>query len=416
MSQVQVPDVSEMTIRMDAISPEAEKELNELSWESQRAVMRLLIERPVIRSDCKRVQRLGDLRVYRMRVTRSVRLCFVCVQQVHCIVSFGSKHDFERFCNTFHGSFPNSFIPLSESTVMKKLISRSASVAGNGHKTTESSKPPAPSPDTSPIYQEAQRVGFALVELLETGMEGHQSKIDDDIVAHVQLMKDEVDKQLSSISESARGQTSATQKQLAEFNERITGMLKLIEDHSDALTGIAERIVASEQAETHRSQLHQAEIESVQQTTRRLTQRMDQLASRLGEVQKKAVGHQEQVMKYAELQATRVESMNNQQTASEARLAQLETQAAEHFCTVDARMDNHVNIVSALGERVGALETAVQLLEVEALRPQKLWQAARAWVHQRNEQLSAFFRQPLKGRRGPAGNQPSADSLAEMEP
>ncbi|MBL8820470.1 MAG: hypothetical protein JNL58_30885 [Planctomyces sp.] len=299
---------------------------------------------------------------------------------------------------------------------MKKLISRSASVAGNGHKTTESSKPPAPSLNTSPIYQEAQRVGFALVELLETGMEGHQSKIDDDIVAHVQLMKDEVDKQLSSLSESARGQTSATQKQLAEFNERITGMLKLIEDHSDALTGIAERIVASEQAETHRSQLHQAEIESVQQTTRRLTQRMDQLASRLGEVQKKAVGHQEQVMKYAELQAARMESMNSQQTASEARLAQLETQAAEHFCTVDARMDNHVNIVSDLGERVGALETAVQLLEVEALRPKKLWHAARAWVHQRNEQLSAFFRQLLKGRRGSAGNQSSADSLAEMEP
>ncbi len=416
MSQVKVPDVSEMTIRMDAISPEAEKELNELSWESQRAVLRLLLERPVIRSDCKRVQRLGDLRVYRMRVTRSVRLCFVCVQQVHCIVSFGSKHDFERFCNTFHGSFPNSFIPLSESTVMKNLISRSASLAGNGHKTTESSKPPAPSLDTSPIYQEAQRVGFALVELLETGMEGHQSKIDDDIVAHVQLMKDEVDKQLSLLSESVRGQTSATQKQFTEFNERVSGMLKLIEDHSDALTSIAEKMTASERAQVHELQQHQAEMESVEQTTTRLTQRIDQLASRLRKVQRNAIDHQEQVMKYAELQATRMKSMNNQQTASDARLDQLETQAAEHFCTVDARIDNHVNIVSALSERVGALETAVRTLEVEALRPKMLWKAARAWLHQRNEQLSGFFEQLLKARRGPAGNQSSADSLAEVEP
>jgi hypothetical protein len=199
MSQVKVPDVSEMTIRMDAISPEAEKELNELSWESQRAVLRLLLERPVIRSDCKRVQRLGDLRVYRMRVTRSVRLCFVCIQQVHCIVSFGSKHDFERFCNTFHGSFPNSFIPLSESTVMKKLISRSASDACQ-----------LPAGRLNPSFDRNTRnhwsrirlsrssaIGFALTEMLETGMEGFQSKIDDDIVAQVQLMKDEVDKQLS---------------------------------------------------------------------------------------------------------------------------------------------------------------------------------------------------------------------------
>ena len=64
--------------------------------------------------------------------------------------------------------------------------------------------------DSSPVYQEAQRVGFALIELLETGMEGHQSKIDDDIVAHVQLMKDEVDKQLSLLAESQRDKSGNT--------------------------------------------------------------------------------------------------------------------------------------------------------------------------------------------------------------
>ena len=198
MSQVKVPDVSEMTIRMDAISPEAEKELNELSWESQRAVLRLLLERPVIRSDCKRVQRLGDLRVYRMRVTRSVRLCFVCIQQVHCIVSFGSKHDFERFCNTFHGSFPNSFIPLSESTVMKKLISQTSQMPVNFSRADQSVVRPEhkESLESNPVYLEAQRIGFALTEMFETGMEGFQSKIDDDIVAQVQLMKEDLEKNL----------------------------------------------------------------------------------------------------------------------------------------------------------------------------------------------------------------------------
>ena len=151
---------------MDAISPEAEKELNELSWESQRAVMRLLIERPVIRSDGKRVQRLGDLRVYRMRVTRSVRLCFVCVQQVHCIVSFGSKHDFERFCNTFHGSFPNSFIPLSESTVMKKLISQTSQMPVNFSRADQSVVRPHRNHWSRISLLEAATVG-ALTEMLK---------------------------------------------------------------------------------------------------------------------------------------------------------------------------------------------------------------------------------------------------------
>ena len=37
MTQAKSPDVSEMTIRMDAISPEAEKELDELCWESSES-------------------------------------------------------------------------------------------------------------------------------------------------------------------------------------------------------------------------------------------------------------------------------------------------------------------------------------------------------------------------------------------
>jgi len=194
MTQAKSPDVSEMTIRMDAISPDAEQQLDELSWESQKAVLRLLLERPVLRSDCKLVQKLSDFRVYRLRVTRSVRLCFIRVEQTHCIVSLGAKPDFENYCNTFQGSFPKSFVPLSESTVMKNLNSRSVSVTGNGHKQAPAAMPHKQPLDSSPVYQEAQRIAFVLTEFLETFMEGHQSKIDDDIVAHVQLMKDEVDK------------------------------------------------------------------------------------------------------------------------------------------------------------------------------------------------------------------------------
>ena len=55
MTQAKSPDVSEMTIRMDAISPDAEKQLDELCWESQQAVLRRLLNRTVWRRDCKRV-------------------------------------------------------------------------------------------------------------------------------------------------------------------------------------------------------------------------------------------------------------------------------------------------------------------------------------------------------------------------
>ena len=194
---------------------------------------------------------------------------------------------------------------------MKNLISRSASVTANGHKPTPAATPHNQPLDSSPVYLEAQRVGFALIELLETGMEGHQSKIDDDIVAHVQLMRDEVDKQLLLLAESAKGQKAATQKQVSEIKERISAMHKMIEAQSGALARMAEKVAAASQTQVDGSQQQQAEMASMQQTTKRLIQRMDQLASRLGDAQKKAIDHQEQVTKYSELQSTRMDLVNN---------------------------------------------------------------------------------------------------------
>ena len=405
MTQAKSPDVSEMTIRMDAISPDAEYQLDQLCWESQQAVLRRLFNRTIWRRDCKRVTKLYGNRVYRLRVTDSVRICFIHVSQQHCIVNIGSKSDFEHYCNTFQGSLPNSFVPLSESSVMKNLISRSVSVTANGHKPTPATMPHNQPLDSSPVYQEAQRVGFALIELLETGLDGHQSKIEDDIVAHVQLMRDEVDKQLSLLAESAKGQKAATQKHVSEINERISAMRKVIDEHSGTLTRIAEKVACASQAQVDGSQQQQSEMESIQQTTKRLTQRLDQLASRLGEVKKEAMGHHEQVMKYSELQSTRIESVENSLSASETQLGRLELQTTAQFSAVEARMNGHLDAVRTLDGRVSALETVVQTLEVEALRPARSWRATLAWLRQWKDRFSDVMRRLLKrvpiGKTGP---------------
>lgn len=414
MSMARAPDISEMTITMEAIGAEAEQQLDGLCRESQNAVLRLLCERRILRSDCKRVQKIDGLQVYRMRVTRSVRMCFIWIEQKHCIVNIGSKSDFERYCDTRQAAVPNSFVSLSESTVMKKLIARTSQTPVTQELPTARSQQKEPL-ESNPVYLEAQRIGFALLEMLETGLEGFHSKIDDDIVAQVQLMKDEVDKQIAVLSESARGQTLATLKQFTEFNERISGMLKLIEDHSDALTSIAERMAASERAQVHESQQHQAEMESIEQTTTRLTQRIDQLASRLGGVQKRAGDHQEQVMKYVELLSTRLETMNNSLSAHDTQVERLESQTAAEFSAVDGRMNNQKSAVSALGDRVVALETAVQNLEFEAIRPVRLWRETLTWLRQRKARLTEFLRRYLKGRSTSEGNQSCAGNLTELE-
>ena len=405
MTQAKSPDVSEMTIRMDAISPDAEQQLDALSWKSQQAVLRRLFNRTIWRHDCKRLAKLSGNRVYRLRVTDSVRICFIHFNQQHCIVNIGTHRSFEHFCNTFHGSLPNSFVPLSESTVMKNLISRTASVAGNGHKAVPAAMPHNQPLDSSPVYQEAQRVGFALIELLETGMEGHQSKIDDDIVAHVQLMRDEVDKQLSLLTESAKGQKAATQKQVSEINERISAMHKMIEAQSGALERIAEKLAVASLAQVNGSQQQQGEMESIQQTTKRLTQRMDQLASRLGDVQKKSIDHHEQVTKYSELQSTRVDLVNNSLSAHEAQIERLESQSVAEFAAVDARVNGNSDAVITLDGRVTALETVAQTLEVEAFRPAKSWRATLAWLRQWKDRFSDVMRRLLKrvpiGKTGP---------------
>ena len=405
MTQAKSPNVSEMTIRMDAISSDAEQQLDELCWESQQAVLRRLFNRTIWRRDCKRLANLSGNRVYRLRVTESVRICFINVGQQHCIVNIGTHRSFEHFYNTFHGSLPNSFVPLSESTVMKNLISRSASVTANGHKPTPAATPHNQPLDSSPVYLEAQRVGFALIELLETGMEGHQSKIDDDIVAHVQLMRDEVDKQLLLLAESAKGQKAATQKQVSEIKERISAMHKMIEAQSGALARMAEKVAAASQTQVDGSQQQQAEMASMQQTTKRLIQRMDQLASRLGDAQKKAIDHQEQVTKYSELQSTRMDLVNNSLSAHEAQIERLESQSVAEFAAVDARMNGNSDAVSTLDGRVTALEAVVQTLEVEAFRPAKSWRETLAWLRQWKERFSDVMRRLLKrvpiGKTGP---------------
>ena len=404
MTQAKSPDVSEMTIRMDAISPDAEQQLDALSWESQQAVLRRLFNRTIWRRDCKRVTKLSGNRVFRLRVTESVRICFIHFGQQHCIVNIGTHRSFEHFHNTFHGSLPTSFVPLSESTVMKNLISRSVSVAGNGHKPAPTAMPHNQPLDSSPVYQEAQRIGFALIELLETGMEGHQSKIDDDIVAHVQLMKDEVDKQLSLLAESAKGQKAATQKHVSEIGERISAMHKVIEAHSCALARITGKVAAASQAQVNGSQQQQSEMESIQQTTKRLTQRLDQLASRLGEVRKEAISNQEQVRKDSELQSTRIESVEKSQSASEAQIGQLELQTTAQFEAVDARMNGDLDAVSTLDCRVVALETVVHVLELEALRPAKSWRdmltRLRKWRELFSEVIRRLFKHVRIGKSG----------------
>ena len=407
MTQAKSPDVSEMTIRMDAISPDAEQQLNELCWESQHAVLRRLFHRTILRRECKQVTKLSNKQVYRLRVTDSVRVCFIHFSQQHCIVNIGSKADFEHYCNTFHGSLPNSFVPLSESTVMTKLNSRPVSVAGNGHKPAPAAMPHNQPLDSSPVYLEAQRVGFALIELLETGMEGHQSKIDDNIVAHVQLMKEEVDKQLSLLTESAKGQKATTQKHVLEINERISAMHKMIETQSGTLARITEKVEAASQVQVNGLQQHQGEMESIQQATKRLTQRLDQLAGRLGDAQKKAIDHHEQVTKYSELQSSRMESVENSQSASETQLERLELQTTAEFAAVNARVNGNLDAVSTLDGRVFALESVVQTLEIEALRPAKAWRATLAWLRQRKERFSDVMRQLLKRVRiGKSGRSP----------
>ena len=87
MTQAKSLDVSEMTIRMDAISPDAEQQLDELSWESQQAVLRHLFNRTIWRRDCKRVTKLSGNRVYRLRVTDSVRIAALRLFHLNFIVA-----------------------------------------------------------------------------------------------------------------------------------------------------------------------------------------------------------------------------------------------------------------------------------------------------------------------------------------
>lgn len=385
MSQVKVPDVSEMTIRMDAISPEAEKELNELSWESQRAVLRLLLERPVIRSDCKRVQRLGDLRVYRMRVTRSVRLCFVCIQQVHCIVSFGSKHDFERFCNTFHGSFPNSFIPLSESTVMKKLISQTSQMPVNFSRADQSVVRPEhkESLESNPVYLEAQRIGFALTEMFETGMEGFQSKIDDDIVAQVQLMKEDLEKNLLLLAGSHKQEQMNTNAKIAELAACISEIDRMVKTQSAALRRIAgEDKVRMHQLNTE-VQEHQRVIESLQQLVEKLTCRQDQLAELLANArQEEDVHHlqRQQLVKFTESLSEQVKLTSGSLNLCHHNIGRLNRLAEFRIPGIEFRSGRNEEDIKSLIVRLRLLETVVRDLAVEAIQPAKYWRRVCHWM------------------------------------
>ncbi len=408
MTQAKCPDVSEMTIRMDAISSDAEQQLDELCWESQQAVLRRLFNRTIWRRDCKLVTQLSGNRVYRLRVTDSVRVCFIHFSQQHCIVNIGSKPDFEHYCNTFHGSLPNSFVPLSESTVMKNLNCRSLSVTANGHKPTPATMPHKQPLDSSPVYQEAQRISFALIELLETALEGHQSKIDDDIVAHVQLMKDEVDKHLVLLADSVKGQTIAADKadlKVAEINDRMTAMHQKIKCQSAELAQLVEKLAAAEQADLHGWKEQQAAMEAIQLLTKRLTQRMDQLAGTLGNLRRELTGHHEQVAKYIDIFSARIESVEHSVSSSETSIGLLELLTAERFAVIDVHMNEGASVASILDRRVTALETVVQTLEVEAFRPSKSWRATLALFRQWKDCFSDVMRRLLKrvpiGKTGP---------------
>jgi len=209
------------------------------------------------------------------------------------------------------------------------------------------------------------------------------------------------------LAESAKGQKAATQKHVSEIIERISAIHKMIEVLSGSLARIAENVAAASQAQVNGSQQQQGEMELIQQTTKRLTQRLDQLASRLGDVRKEVMGNQEQVMKYAELQSTRIESVENSQSASETQIGRLDLQTTAQFADVEARITGNLDAVSALDGRVFALETVMQVLELEALRPAKSWRATLAWLRQRKERFSEAMRRMLKRVRiGKSGASP----------
>ena len=82
-------------------------------------------------------------------------------------------------------------------------------------------------------------------------MEGFQSKIDDDIVAQVQLMKDEVEKNLLLLAGSHKQEQTNTEAKIAELAACISEIDRMVKTQSAAL-----RRIAGEDKVTHASTQH----------------------------------------------------------------------------------------------------------------------------------------------------------------
>lgn len=395
MSMARAPDLSEMTITMEAISPEAEQQLDELCWESQKAVVRLLLERRILRSDCKRVQKIDGLQVYRLRVTRSVRLCFIFIEQNHCIVNLSSKSDFEHYCDIRQAAIPKSFVSLTESTVMKKLIARTSQTPVTQNSQVNNRTQQKDPLESSPVYLEAQRITFALIELLETGLEGFHSKIDDDIVAQVQLMKDEMDKNLQLLAGSQKRDQTNTEAKVAEMATCVSGIHQMVTTQSAALNRLSEQVKMHMQDLNTEARQHQDVIESSQQLIEKLTCCQDQLADLLANARQEESIHYQQLVKCNESLAEQVESVERSLFLCQHNIGRLYNLAVARLAAFEFHSGGNAEAIQSLIVRVRLLETVVQNLATEAIQPAKSLRRIRQWMKRRMNHSQQLFKQVL---------------------
>ena len=198
-------------------------------------------------------------------------------------------------------------------------------------------------------------------------MEGHQSKIDDDIVAHVQLMRDDLEKQPAVVGGICKGtRANATQKQVSEM-AAISAMHEMMRTQSAALRRIAGR---GKVRMHHRLKIDgrssiKREMESMQQNdqTPDMQRRISWPELLANADRKKTIDHHEQVRSIgnsAESLSEQVKSTSGSLILCHHNVGRLNRLAEFRIPGIEFRSGRNEEDIKSLIMRLRLLETVVR--------------------------------------------------------
>lgn len=192
---------SSYLIRMEAITPSAEKQVKRLSPTGRSKVIAALTQ-AIPRERCELVTSLRQHRVFHFDTTDTIRVSYREVDGQTCVIHVGTHPEFDRFANCYRGTLPNRLIPIEESDVMKQNHKRPQT---NNPAVTAMIADGAPSPTTA--REGAHLLSRAILSIFDKAFDGKKTRLDADIEARDQLL----DEQLGRLKEQLAGQKNALQ-------------------------------------------------------------------------------------------------------------------------------------------------------------------------------------------------------------